>query len=1124
MAQEPGEYEKVRFRREDITPLESFPSARIPPPAACRGRRSRLRRWVLMPAAFLASILLLAFAGLSFVGVDAIGNERLRLQAERAIERLAGVDVDVTLGRLHLGFGKASLFALEVHDARIVRASDKAPIANAGELRFGLRAIPLLSGRVELARVAMADAELSPAQLSSGTSPSLAALIARPSAISPDELRRAIFSAIHRAFEVTEGAGLASVSLVNIGFLSGGQAVPGLFVEALEIARTGDAQIDLRGSARYRGRDLSFEGVARRNAAADAVEDLSLKISAAQETSGPRAEALVRAMGDLEISLSAREAGGTEGGFLGVDTRITGLLLGFGEDEIPLDRAAIRIAAAGADKVFSVLEARLETGRTLLNFQGTVGPEARSEGGSSAAYGIDLVSRESVLAAADSPEPPIPFGMRLAGRFDPLAMKLSAEQIEVRTADGGLTGNASLLMPTGKSPGIAVNLNVADLPTAQVKQFWPWFAAPGAREWALKNVFGGRVREGELSLNVPPGRLGNGVPLGKEEVVGRFLLTDTRFDIAGDIPPVRDGDGSVEFRGTDVDVGLSAGTIFMPDGASVQARNGTLAIHAAHLKPRIGKLEIDVAGEAPAIVRLASYRPIDLSRYYKLAPADVSGTMRGHITADIPLQADIPAKDLNWRVALDYEGLSLAKPFDGQHVTEAKGNLLIEPSRAEFSAQAKLNAVPASLHIVEPLGGAATERVRHIELKMDDASRDRLFPGLGTLVSGHFTVIYDQQPDKREKIRVKLDTARLEVPWIGWRKGQGIPATADFFLDRDGDTIQLSDFSLRGESFSLAGQVRLTGGSLEEARFTHARFNRSDDFAATIRRSGKAYSVAVSGAAFDARGVIKRVFGSGAGSGGAGGGGEAGGAVTVEASLKRVDGFNGENLAQVKFTYSSDGKRPDELTLAGATPTYGSVHVTKNSEGGGTAIRASSNNSGAVFRFLDLYDHIQGGQVTLALQGADNENLSGFIDIRDFWIADEPRLRSLVAATDNGNGQVDATRVHFERGAAGLAKSKGRLDLANGVLRGTAIGSTFQGMLYDSNNNMDITGTFMPLYGVNRIFGELPLIGQILGNGRDRGLIGITYRLSGKVGEPRLDVNPLSAIAPGFLREIFEFR
>lgn len=86
------------------------------------------------------------------------------------------------------------------------------------------------------------------------------------------------------------------------------------------------------------------------------------------------------------------------------------------------------------------------------------------------------------------------------------------------------------------------------------------------------------------------------------------------------------------------------------------------------------------------------------------------------------------------------------------------------------------------------------------------------------------------------------------------------------------------------------------------------------------------------------------------------------------------------------------------------------------------------------------------------------------------------------------------------------------------------VGTTFRGTVYDENDQMDLTGTFMPAYGLNRIFGELPLIGEILGNGRDRGLIGVTYRLTGDFNAPRLQINPLSVIAPGIFRSIFEFQ
>jgi hypothetical protein len=70
---------------------------------------------------------------------------------------------------------------------------------------------------------------------------------------------------------------------------------------------------------------------------------------------------------------------------------------------------------------------------------------------------------------------------------------------------------------------------------------------------------------------------------------------------------------------------------------------------------------------------------------------------------------------------------------------------------------------------------------------------------------------------------------------------------------------------------------------------------------------------------------------------------------------------------------------------------------------------------------------------------------------------------------------------------------------------------------------MDLTGTFMPAYGLNRLFAEVPIVGFILGNGSDRGLIGITFRLTGSFDKPNLQINPLSLIAPGVFRQIFEF-
>ena len=47
---------------------------------------------------------------------------------------------------------------------------------------------------------------------------------------------------------------------------------------------------------------------------------------------------------------------------------------------------------------------------------------------------------------------------------------------------------------------------------------------------------------------------------------------------------------------------------------------------------------------------------------------------------------------------------------------------------------------------------------------------------------------------------------------------------------------------------------------------------------------------------------------------------------------------------------------------------------------------------------------------------------------------------------------------------------------------------------------------------------------MIAGGGCREGLIGVTFKIEGPIAEPHVFFNPLSAVAPGIFRKIFEFQ
>ncbi|RUX48777.1 hypothetical protein EOA22_32065, partial [Mesorhizobium sp. M7A.F.Ca.US.014.04.1.1] len=536
-----------------------------------------------------------------------------------------------------------------------------------------------------------------------------------------------------------------------------------------------------------------------------------------------------------------------------------------------------------------------------------------------------------------------------------------------------------------------------------------------------------------------------------------------------------------------------------------------------------------VDGDASAVAELASYEPINAMRHVGILPEDLSGSVTGHVKADIPLQSGVDSSKLDWLVSLDYTGMSLAKPFEGQVVTDADGSITVDPEKAVISAKALLNGIPAELDLIEPLRDEGPARSRKVALVLDDKIRAAAMPGLKPLLAGTVKVAIDKNGSGDQNVSADLTNARLDIPWAGWSKGAGVPANVTFVMTKSGDTTTLSDFNLDGKTFSVDGSIVLVNGALSSARFSKVTLNRGDDVAVSVKRSGKGYAVDISGNALDARSLIKQ-FTSDVDTATKTTGSDA---ISVSADVDRLTGFHDEQLSNLKLDYSAAGSRVNGLKVRATASSGAAITISNTTGAGQRALNMQSADAGAILRFLNIYEHMEGGTITLALAGPSDGSLRGKVDTSNFFVVNEPKLASIVSTTPAGDnrslnqavkGKLDTSRVKFERGYAEIDKGSGYLKIANGVLRGPRIGTTFQGTLYDQNNNMDMTGTFMPVYGLNRIFGELPIVGALLGNGRDRGLIGVTYRLKGNANKPLLDINPLSVIAPGIFRSIFEYR
>jgi hypothetical protein len=120
--------------------------------------------------------------------------------------------------------------------------------------------------------------------------------------------------------------------------------------------------------------------------------------------------------------------------------------------------------------------------------------------------------------------------------------------------------------------------------------------------------------------------------------------------------------------------------------------------------------------------------------------------------------------------------------------------------------------------------------------------------------------------------------------------------------------------------------------------------------------------------------------------------------------------------------------------------------------------------------------------------------------------------------------EVRQSRIAFNQLRAPFSVGKGQFLLNDAYVNGPQLGATMRGRVDFKSQTVNLGGTYVPLYGLNSALGAIPILGGIFVGRQGEGVVGITFAIQGKLDDPNVLVNPMSVVAPGIFRQIFEFR
>lgn len=1122
--------EKVGFRKKDIVALHALPSAQAHDPIIVHApRKNAFLR--LCTKIVLSTFLLVFVMGAILVTVIESGlvDSTLNARARTALNTALGDSYRAEVGSTVIRMTGSGALALKAREVALSEAATGQPLAKLRSISIALDPLALMTGRIAVSSLEAEGGDFDTGLLPKGEPLDLTKI----RIADVGDALEAIFSHVDRMSQMAAGRGSQTVTLSDFNFsvIGARNRVVPIVASALEFDRDAGGSMSVKGSITVDGVavDLSADALGQKGHVTGfeaAITNLPLAPFYYHGKSG--AEPAFGVDATAGLTLKATRAAGEAKPDLRVTVRTSKGEFHAGGLVSVLNPSQMDIAYDFERSSVEILPSVVKIGRSTFPFTGAVIDLDKIAGATEKGFAIDLLLKDASSAPEDIAERPLIFDAKASGRFTSDTHRLIFDQLAVSSPLGSMYGSLSVAFGN-TSPRISF-ASVSDrMEATAVKQLWPWWLAKGARRWAIGNLFGGTVTNARIEVSVAEGRIANtagDLRLNEQELNINFDIDDTRINITGEIPPLRDTTGHFNLSGQRMSVEVKQGTAYFPSGRSVALNGGDFIIPDVYTKPLMAEMKIEVGGGADAIAELVSYKPIQALQKTPLLPEDFSGPLTALVGARFGLISDQhPPKPL-WQVEMQLDKVTVDKAFHGRAVSDLVGTFRVDNRQAVLDADARLDDAKVRIALTEPVDeGSTVERARRITGTLEERAWQKLAPGLSRIISGPISVDVTMDDEENQQVKIGLAKAALSLPWIGWSKGVGIPAEANFTSRKAGDVTDISDFAVAGDGFGARGELQVDEGGLVSARLDSVRLAQGDDFKVSVDRGRAGYTATLSGAAADIRPILAQMKT----------GGEQGGDdnVTIKARLDRVVGFNGEALSNVNLLYVEKGRQIEDVNLSAVTGSGQAIVARLTKSGADNTLELTAGDAGALGRFADIYQNMRGGLLNLKLRDRGARSWRGTVDIRKFQLVGEQRLQSMVSTPTGADGRslnqavrrdIDVSTARFERGFAQLALDRGAIRVDGGVLRGTDVGATFQGTVRDNNGIMDMTGTFMPAYGLNRLFGELPLIGVLLGNGRDRGLLGITFKLDGPFNKPRLTINPLSIIAPGVFRSIFEFQ
>ena len=731
--------------------------------------------------------------------------------------------------------------------------------------------------------------------------------------------------------------------------------------------------------------------------------------------------------------------------------------------------------------------------------------------------------------------------MELSGVFVHGDKTLRIDKLNISLGEAEASIDGMIRFITNSKPELNMFINVKNMPIKETLYYWPERFARGAHNWVYQHTEDGILDEANLVFAIKPNYWGQR-PLPEDALHIDFRFSDLTAHYLRPLPPLIHADGSGVVTPNNLSIDVVRGET---DGIKINPSNLT-GENLGYPELRRGFVTFSLDTTVPKLLAFIDQDPINRNRSYSIDPNEFSGQARTSGSFDFPLAKGNTFADVNMDVEVVTTDAAIPNLMYGGGLSNANLNILVNKDGIAATGNIEVKGVPMTLKWDEAFVAVDEDTPRSRYEVSGDITPEHLLrfgvPAVGRM-DGTARVNMVINANGKDLIdgegTVDLINTQVFSPKLAWWKNAGSDGNASFAIKWTGDTFWLQDLVVDSKiDVDVDEDVEVGRFSAQATMHFDKRTGRLlEAYIPRIQSYGHDLSMAanlsidnyiellVDADNIDLSSFLDDLIR-----------GQKGLDYIPEALIiinaRHATALNGVALENFKIdAWNSGGywaTSDMRGQFVGGEGEGGEFSLLLRRQGEGRNIEIKSDNAGQLALAAGLFLNGNGGQLNLTaeLGGPENaDEIAGSLFVEDFRIV---KSAPFISALSNTHGfdvdsMIGENGMEFKELSVPFTISNGIIDISDAKANGPSMGFTMEGQVNQRTKQLNLNGLIVPAFSLNSILGKIPLIGGLLG-GKDGGLFALSYRIEGEMGNTDFTFNPLSAIAPGFLRKIFEGR